>query len=115
MPQGPAAKPRCRRAMQYREWQEASDRLDQTAQCDNDFSGDRRLVQFFLPANHESRFVTHTSAAWPNRSISPCFSAPRRRATAWDAPADLKARPTRRKPGSNPPDEFSAGFFLDHK
>src|SRR5260370_25192850 len=34
---------------------------------------------------------------------------------ASDAPADLKARPTRRKPGSNAPDEVSAGFFLDHK
>src|SRR5258705_12702173 len=34
---------------------------------------------------------------------------------AGDAPADLKARPTRRKPGSYPPDEVSAGFFLDHK
>src|SRR5713226_5326696 len=34
---------------------------------------------------------------------------------AGDAPADLKARPARRKPGSYPPDEFSTGFFLDNK
>src|SRR6478672_13430008 len=34
---------------------------------------------------------------------------------AGDAPADLKARPARRKPGSNPPDEFSACLFLDDK
>src|SRR6266576_3620858 len=34
---------------------------------------------------------------------------------AGDTPADLKARPARRKPGSYPPDEFSAGFFLDSK
>src|SRR3954454_13550228 len=30
-------------------------------------------------------------------------------------PADLKSRPARRKPGSHPSDEFSAGVFLDHK
>src|SRR6266481_7931995 len=34
---------------------------------------------------------------------------------AGNAPADLKARPARWKPGSYPPDEFSAGFFLDNK
>src|SRR6266446_7727539 len=34
---------------------------------------------------------------------------------AGDAPADFKARPARWKPGSYPPDEFSAGFFLDNK
>jgi hypothetical protein len=34
---------------------------------------------------------------------------------AGDTPADFKARPARRKPRSNPPDEFPAGFFLDNK
>src|SRR5258706_4903302 len=34
---------------------------------------------------------------------------------AGDSPADFKAWPTRRKPRSDPSDEFSAGFFLDHE
>jgi hypothetical protein len=34
---------------------------------------------------------------------------------AGDAPADFETRPARRKPRPHPPDESSAGFFLDHE